>query len=96
VCVGVGILGQVADEDDVVDVGHSSLSSQALSVSVSVISVQSTRAAAPLLALRSRLGRAGRALTTRRTAMWRMTPSVIFRTREISASVAGSAAKVRR
>ncbi|HSP70761.1 MAG TPA: hypothetical protein VLN26_00225 [Gaiellaceae bacterium] len=33
---------------------------------------------------------------TRRTARWRMTPSVILRTRETSSSVAASAAKVSR
>ena len=33
---------------------------------------------------------------TRRTARWRMTPSVIFSTREISASVAGPAVNSRR
>src|SRR4029079_1063794 len=92
----LGVLGQVSDQDDAVDVGHYSVSSPALSGALSVSA--SCRSTAATATGSSGVGSGGRAVlpTTRRTARGRMTPSVIFNTREISSSVAGSAAKVSR
>src|SRR4029453_4408189 len=80
------VLGQVPNENAAVDVGHYS-SSSAAPGSGSGASCRSSRGDATVPAGRCSL---------RRTAMWRMTPSVILRTRETSSRGSGWAEKVSR
>src|SRR5262245_31610509 len=88
---------EVSDEHDAIDVGHGysspSVSAASSSPGPAADSAYSAGASATGAAADVSPRRCGRG---RRVAMWRMTPSVIFRMREISSSAVGSHVKVSR